>query len=210
MPDPVKHIATILGSVLAVFIAAMMITIVAVIVFCYKQKELKLKYTKAIFDDPDKYTQYLKTKEEKNDFMRKVLKRHVKRIGADGEDDGEEEDLTDVLTQFLFESAVEGLNSDKNKYKEKFVEAVKRQVKDLHTEDREHPKSKDEESESPKSKCEESKSPTDQIGAESTKDEEPSRYHAGRDVSHDKEIKMSPEMSHTPIRVNRIIKESAV
>ena len=200
MLDPVKHIATLLGSVLAVFITAMMITTVAVIVFCYKQNELKLKYTKAVFDDPDKYTQYLKTKEEKDAFMYKVLKRHAKRIGADGEDDGEEEDLTDVLIQLLFESAEEGLNSDKNKYKEKFVKAVKRQVKDLHTKDREHPKSKDEEFESP----------TDQISAEGTKDEEPSRYHAGRDVSRDQEIKMSPEMSHTPIRVNRTTKESAV
>ena len=179
MPDPVMFIATILGAIIAlvVVISAVVITIVALLIYYYKHKKFTVEHISKILEDPDKFTKHFATEKEKTDFINKVLKIYTKRIGVDGEE------TVDVFTEFVLASAVEGLKSDDNKYKEEFIKEVKRHVQDLNTKYSVDDK---------KNKEEESTSPPDQVG-EATKDEELSRHHAGRDVSHVAVIEMSPE-----------------
>ena len=171
------------------------ITIVVCCIFRHKQKKLSLEYTQKVFDNPDEYTKYLKTEEDKRKFMCKVLKTHSKSMGVgrvradDGGAEEEDIDVTDLFTQFLLESAVEGLRSD-NDYKKKFIAAVKRQVPTT-------PNKRQD------------KEPDLQPSQKDTKVEVGSAYHPGRDVSNNAVIDMSPIGERKNTGASRVIIETS-
>ena len=87
-PDQITVIAISVGTVLGfVSIVMMNVVVIAIVVCCifrHKQKKLSLEYTQKVFDNPDEYTKYLKTEEDKRKFMCKVLKHILRAWELDG------------------------------------------------------------------------------------------------------------------------------
>ena len=130
--DPVIILAATLGSVIVFGIAAVIVTVIviAVLVYCFKTKDLKLSGVRKMLSSVNENVDGLPEDERKR-LVRNLNKAYIKllfprqHIEFDSAEDGDDDPVS-MFTQFLRHSFVQGFKSEnKEKYFEKFRDIKK-------------------------------------------------------------------------------------